>query len=282
MFALGGLTGGDGTQVTTLSRFDPNNNTWATLAPMRRAVSSNDAVYLNGKIYVPGGMLPSGLVITNHYAYDIATDAWQQVFEPPTSVVYAAIVADPTRNRYYRIGGRNSATSTIISPEVQVYDVKTNQWTELSPIPERRFGHEAVMVDGKILVAGGAERFDLGKYTCWKYDPATDFWTQMASLNKKRRFAASALGTDDKGNPLWFLFGGDDPDTGIPLDDGEVYDVRNDRWLPLDDSFRLGKARTQMASVTLNGKLYAMGGAVLSDDGKAYVISPTGRDAQCQ
>ncbi len=275
LFALGGLTGGDGTQVTTLSRFDPNNNTWTTLAPMRRAVSSNDAVYLNGKIYVPGGLLSSGLVITNHYAYDIATDAWQQVFEPPTSVVYSALVADPAQNRYYRIGGRNSAVSTIISPEVQVYDVKTNAWTELSPLPERRFGHEAVMVDGKILVAGGAERFDLGKYTCWKYDPATDFWTQIASLNKKRRFAASALGTDDKGNPLWFLFGGDDPDTGLPLDDGEVYDVRNDRWLPLDDSFRLSKGRTQMASVTLNGKLYAMGGAVLSDDGKAYVISPT-------
>jgi uncharacterized protein (TIGR03437 family) len=94
-------------------------------------------------------------------------------------------------------------------------------------------------------------------------------------LNKARRFAASALGTDADGNPLWFLFGGDDPNTGVPFDDGEVYDVRNNRWLPLDDSFRLSKARTQIGSVTLSGQLYAMGGAVLSEDGRAYVISPT-------
>ena len=152
--------------------------------------------------------------------------------------------------------------------------MKANDWTELSGIPEPRYGHEAVMIEGKLLVAGGADR-NGGKRICWRYDPATDFWTPLASLNKARRFAASAVGTDAQGNLLWFLFGGDDPNTGIPFDDGEVYDVRNDRWLPLDDSFRLSKGRTQLSSVTLNGKLYAMGGAVLSDDGKAYVISPT-------
>ncbi|MFN7927971.1 MAG: M36 family metallopeptidase [Blastocatellia bacterium] len=272
IYTLGGLTGAAGTTVNTLARFEPGNNTWTTLAPMKRTVSSNDAVYLNGKIYVPGGMLSSGLVITNHQVYDLATNAWKEVLEPPTSVIYSTLVADTAQNRYYRIGGRNANNSSAISPELFVYDVKANEWTELSPLPEARYGHEAVFINGRIFVAGGADR-STGLRTCWQYDPATDFWTPFASLNKKRRFAASALGSDAQGNPLWFLLGGDDPDTGAPLPDGEVYDVRNDRWLPLDDSFRLSKGRTQMASVTLNGKLYAMGGAVLSDDGKAYVIS---------
>ena len=274
LYALGGLTGAAGTTVNTLSRFDPGSNMWTTLAPMKRTVSSNDAVFLNGKIYVPGGLLSSGLVITNHQVYDIAANTWSEVLEPPSSVIASAIVADAKNNLYYRIGGRRSTTSTTITPEVLFYDVKANQWTEVSPMPDSRYGHEAVLIDGKILVAGGADR-NAGLRQCWQYDPVTDFWTQRANLNKARRFAASALGTDADGNPLWFLFGGDDPNTGVPFDDGEVYDVRNDRWLPLDDSFRLSKARTQMASVTLNGRLYAMGGAVLSEDGRAYVISPT-------
>ncbi len=228
LFALGGLTGAAGTTVNTLSRFDPSNNTWTTLAPMKRTVSSNDAVYLNGKIYVPGGVLASGLVITNHQVYDLVTNAWTEVLEPPSSVQDTALVADAKNNAYYRVGGRRSSSSTTVSPELLVYAPQANQWTELSPIPEARYGHDAVLIDGKLYVAGGADR-NTGKRIGWRYDPATDFWTQIASLNKARRFAASALGTDDKGNPLWFLFGGDDPNTGIPLDDGEVYDVRNDR-----------------------------------------------------
>ncbi len=271
LFALGGLSGGSGTTVNTLSRFDLGTNNWTNLAPMIRTVSGHDAALLNGKIYVPGGALASGLVITNHQVYDIATDKWTEVLEPPVSSQFYALVADAKSNVYYRIAGSRLGLSNPI-PDLLRYDIKTNAWKQLSDIPEPRYGHEAAMIDGKIYVAGGADR-NGGKRIGWVYDPATDFWTQIASLNRARRFAASVVGSDPAGNPLWFVFGGDDPNTSIPLSDGEVYDVRNDRWIPLDDSFDLSTARTHAASVALNGKLYALGGAVLSDDGRAYVIS---------
>ncbi len=271
LFALGGLSGGSGTTVNTLSRFDLGTNTWTTLAPMIRTVSSGDAVFLNGKIYVPGGVLGSGLVITNHQVYDIATNSWTEVLEPPVSSQFYTLVADAKNNVYYRVAGSRLGLSNPI-PDLWLYDIKANAWTQWSDIPEPRYGHEAAWIDGKIYVAGGADRSG-GKRRCWRYNPATDFWEEIASLNRARRFAASAVGADPAGNPLWFVFGGDDPNTGIPLSAGEVYDVRNDRWLALDDSFALSVARTQAASAVLNGKLYALGGAVLSDDGRAYVIS---------
>ncbi len=271
LFAMGGLSGSTGTTVNTLSRFDLGTKTWTTLAPMIRTVSSGDAAFLNGKIYVPGGVLGSGLVITNHQVYDVATDKWTEVLEPPVSSQFYALVADAKSNVYYRVAGSRLGLSNPIS-DLLAYDVKANAWTQLSDIPEPRYGHEAAMIDGKIYVAGGADRSG-GKRLCWVYDPATDLWSQIASLNRARRFAVSAVGSDPTGNPLWFVFGGDDPNTSIPLSDGEVYDVRNNRWIVLDESFNLSAGRTQAAAVAVNGKLYALGGAVLSDDGKAYVIS---------
>jgi uncharacterized protein (TIGR03437 family) len=271
LFALGGLSGGAGTTVNTLSRFDLGTNTWANLAPMIRTISGHEAAVLNGKLYVPGGALASGLVITNHQVYDLAANKWTEVLEPPVSAQFYALVADAKNNVYYRIAGSRSGLSNPI-PDMLLYDIKTNAWTPLSDIPEPRYGHEAALIGDKIYVAGGADR-NGGKRMGWRYDPATDLWTQTASMNRARRFAVSAVGSDATGNPLWFVFGGDDPNTGLPLSDGEVYDVRNNRWMALDDSFALRVARTQAASVTVNGKLYALGGAVLSDDGRAYVIS---------
>jgi uncharacterized protein (TIGR03437 family) len=271
LFTLGGLTGASGTTVNTLTRFDVGANSWTTLAPMIRAVSGHDAVLLNGKMYVPGGALGSGLVITNHQVYDVATDKWTEVLEPPVSSQFYALVADAKNNAYYRIAGSRLGLSNPIA-DLLHYDIKANSWTQLSDLPEPRYGHEAAWIDGSIYVAGGADR-NGGKQRCWRYDPATDFWTEVASLNRARRFAVNAVGSDPAGNPLWFVFGGDDPNTGLPLSNGEVYDVRNDRWIVLDDSFALSVGRTQLASATLHGKLYALGGAVLSDDGRSYAIS---------
>ncbi len=271
LFALGGLTGSAGTTVNRLVRFDPGNNIWTTLAPMPRAVSSTAATFLNGKIYVPGGTLSSGLVISNQQVYDVANNRWAEVLEAPSSSNFFALATDATQGVYYRVSGSAVGITRPIS-DMLAYDVQANAWTQLSDMPEPRYGHEAAFIAGQVFVAGGADRSG-GKRNCWRYDPITDTWSQIASLNKARRFAISAVGSDAAGNPLWFIFGGDDPNTSLPLSDGEVYDLRNNRWLPLDNSFNLSAGRTQLASAVLNGKLYAAGGAILSDDGKAYVIS---------
>jgi uncharacterized protein (TIGR03437 family) len=92
------------------------------------------------------------------------------------------------------------------------------------------------------------------------YNPATQQWSDIAPLNRARVYAAGTVFQDNAGNPYWLLVGGQDPIAGGILGTAEVYDVRNNRWLSLDDSFNLTTARTQTSGATVGEYFYVVGG----------------------
>ena len=171
----------------------------------------------------------------------------------------------------YRMGGSRRNVSTPIS-DLLMYETKANSWEQLPEMPEPRYGHEAVFINGKIPIAGGASRSG-GLTRCWQYDVKTGLWSQIAAMNRARRFAASGLGTDDSGRPIWLVFGGDDPNSSQPLADGEAYDIENNRWIQLDESFNFSAGITSAASAIINSKLYVAGGATLPANSQSYIVS---------
>ena len=244
---------------------------WVSLAAMPLAVSGTEAAFLNGKIYVPGGVLESGLVITNLQLFDIASNSWSQKLEAPTASQWFALATDADNGMIYRIGGSRRNVTAPIS-DVLMYDTKANSWEQLPEMPEPRYGHEAVFLNGKILIAGGANRSG-GLTRCWQYDVTTGLWSQIAAMNRARRFAVSGLGSDASGRPFWFVFGGDDPNSSQPLADGEAYDIENNRWIQLDESFNFSAGKTSAATAIINSKLYVAGGATLPLNSQSYVVS---------
>ena len=271
LFAMGGIA--QGSTVNTAFRYDSASGVWNSIASVPLAVSGTEAALLNGQIYVPGGVLASGLVITNMQLYDIALNSWSQKLEAPTAAQWFALATDSANGIFYRIGGSRRGLTAPIS-DLLMYDAKANSWEQLPEMPEPRYGHEAVFFNGKILVAGGANRSG-GLTRCWQYDVKTGLWSQIAEMNRARRFAVSGLGSDASGRPLWFVFGGDDPNSSQPLADGEAYDIENNRWIQLEESWNFSAGKTSAATAIMNSKLYVAGGANLPANSQSFAISDT-------
>jgi uncharacterized protein (TIGR03437 family) len=257
LYAIGGRTSTpSSTGINTLHRFDPNNNSWLTLAALPVPLSNGEAIHLNGKIYVPGGQTDT-TAITTLYVYDIATNVWTTAANAPLPGSAYSGGTDTAQGIIYVTGGLNSSSTGIAN--VRAYDVKADSWATLTPMNTARYSHEAAFIDGKLYVAGG---FGLagGLTNGEVYDPATQRWTNIAPLNRARAYAASTIFKDTAGNSYWLLAGGEDASTVTTLGAAEVYDVKNNRWLTLDDSFNLTTARTQTNGAMVGEYFYVLGG----------------------
>ena len=126
IYAIGGRTGVgvNSVYINTVEEYDPNLDTWVNKTspmPTTRAFSGGVAV-LNGAIYVVGGLLNGGNVISTVEAYHPALDgspnAWTTEPSMPTARAncHAAVVAG--NNSLYSVGGASDGAATAGQPFV--------------------------------------------------------------------------------------------------------------------------------------------------------------------
>ena len=265
IYAIGGRTSAtSSTTVATVDRFDPAQNSWIILSPsvapppLPTGLNGGEAVFLNGKIYLPGGFTSASSLSQSHFVFDVTANTWSNAADVPAGLFLYALAADGARGVYYLTGGNNNIGGAVAT--VRAYNPATNAWSDLPPMSRARYGHEAAMIDGKLYVVGGFGTTG-GLSSGEVYDFTTQKWSPIASLSRPRNFAASGVGKDPAGNPLWFVAGGEDPSNNTPFANMEVYDVRNNRWITLDNSFNMSIPHTQVGSVVLGGMLYVVAGA---------------------
>lgn len=257
LYAIGGRTNPANTTATNIvRRFDPSNNTWTTLASLPILLSSGRATYLNGKIYVFGGQTEAATVNTV-YIYDIASNSWTTGANAPVAASAYAMGTDTARGIVYVAGGLDNQTLALTN--LSAYDIKTNSWSVLPGLKTARYGHEATFIEGKLYVAGGTGIAG-GLTNCEIFDTATQQWSNGATLNRPRAYAASTAFKDAFGNSYWFLVGGQDASTVTTIGTAELYDVRNNRWLALSDAVNLLTTRTQINGATIGDYFYVIGG----------------------
>jgi uncharacterized protein (TIGR03437 family) len=258
IYRIGGIQLITGTPTTaTVQRLDTTAAApvWTDVAPLPTGLSLPNAAFIRGKIYVPGGIDPTGQRTNRHFVYDIATNTWttQADVPAPTPASSYVLAADEARGIYYYTGGF-IPTGRISA--VRSFDPATNSWAELPPMGTARNLHRASLIAGKLYVAGGIG--NTGTLASAEvFDFSTRQWTPIAPMNRPRSAAASFVGRDGSGNPLWFIVGGTDG-TGALLG-AEVYDVRNNRWIVLDNSFGLPTPRTTVGSATVGNFFYVYG-----------------------
>lgn len=91
--------------VASLEVYDPEAESWKTLAPLPQAAGGIAATSVDGKLYVFGGeqWVPKQAVIAEAWVYDPALDRWTSVPDMPTP--RHGMAAGAIDNQIYVIGG---------------------------------------------------------------------------------------------------------------------------------------------------------------------------------
>eukprot|EP00823_Brevimastigomonas_motovehiculus_P005505 TRINITY_DN406_c0_g1_i1.p1 TRINITY_DN406_c0_g1~~TRINITY_DN406_c0_g1_i1.p1 ORF type:complete len:193 (-),score=49.92 TRINITY_DN406_c0_g1_i1:111-629(-) len=75
-----------------------------------------------------------------------------------------------------------SGMSIKLTKSMEIYDIKSNTWTEGSPLPRKLASQSAIVDGGFIYLFGGAERQDESRSTVYRYSPKSDEWLEMEGL----------------------------------------------------------------------------------------------------
>ena len=122
---------------------------------------------------------------------------------------------------------------------------------------------QAVLPDGRVLVAGGQTSVAIGSSptaTAELYNPATETWTNTAPMSTARVFAATIRLASGK----VLVIGGTDKDPAAPLNTAEIYDPAAGAWAAAG-SMTVGRA-LPMAGLIADGKVLVTGGGSKSSE----------------
>lgn len=172
----------------------PAGKGWGTRAPLLEANSEMAVAELAGKVYVIGGYPSTRVTVGTVQVYDPRTDRWELTTPLPRAINHPMAAA--ANGKLYLIGGQQTARG---DPEhagfvdtVFEYDPVKATWTRRASMPKARSAGAAVVIGGKIYVAGG--RPPRG-HDFAVYDPSADQWTTLPDLPTQRNhLAAAAIG----------------------------------------------------------------------------------------
>jgi len=168
-------------------------------------------------------------------------------------------------NKLYVMSGFYNANYEV-TLQAEVYDVVANTWTPMANIPEA-ITHTGTVVDGDYLyIVGGYVGTHPGPITdhAWRYHIPSNTWSPFVPLP-----AARGAGTLVRLDRELHFFG------GCVRVNGTVLNDTPEHWtLNLDAATPAWVARAPLPSPTnhlggaaLNGKVYAIGGQLLGDEG---------------
>lgn len=132
--------------ISSTFEYDPATNTWDTnKSPAPFGNAQYTVASLGGKLYT----LTSG----SFAEYTPATNRWIIRPSPPHTLSQMRLVAVPTKNKLYAIGGYSASD---IHDTVQEYDPASNVWTTQVSVPVPRHSTTTAEVGGKVYVFGGS------------------------------------------------------------------------------------------------------------------------------
>ncbi len=264
IYAIGGAPRNQ-VVTATVEEYDPATDTWTTKAGMRTPRAFFGASVVNGRIYAIGGWAQGGAYLSSCEEYDPVANTWTTKASMSTGRCFLSTAA--VGGKIYvlgggtRVGGNSPNDPTMTLLTVEEYDPVADTWTRKADLPRLHGGPGAACeADGTIYFAGAGDTLmigtgsDRGVPLVDAYDPATDTWTTKASMLTARAFFSSCAT-----NGKIYAIGGcvtgaynSSETSGV-----EAYDLATDTWSWMPD---MQFKRKGLASVIVNGRIYAIGG----------------------
>ncbi len=182
----------------------------------------------------------------------------------PASTKRTEVAAAALDGRIYVVGGfeqpgLSNVLHLAITSAVEAYDPATDRWTAKAPLPVGLHHAGIGAVGRRLYVIGGYKQSGLSVWqavaTVYAYDPASDTWTERASMPTAR--GALAVAVHD--GRLYAIGGYDGKANSAAV---EVYDPEADQWTARAP---LPTPRDHLAAAAVSGKIYAIGGRLKGD-----------------
>jgi N-acetylneuraminic acid mutarotase len=245
----------------SLWSYDPASDEWERKADLPAAVHHPNAAVAAGKIVIAGFLQnPFFDPDPRVFLYDPATDEWTNGQSMPPGTERGGAQVAAVGSRVFVFGGLRRG---VVS-DASVYDVDTDAWSELPPLPAPRDHGVAGAIDGVVYIAGGREgSIASHRPTLYAFDNGV--WREEAPLPTSRAGTAGAVLSG-----RLFVFGGE----GNPEDPNrvfaevEAYDPETGAWEPFP---AMPTPRHGMGAAVLDGMLFVPGGG--DRDGFATVAT---------
>jgi N-acetylneuraminic acid mutarotase len=168
--------------------YDPLADTWTVTSPVYPHGVQHTATLLpDGRVLVVGGCIGSGICTNQVELFDPQTNAWTEAAPLASDLgSHAAVLLDDGR---VLVAGGAGSTGAAAGGVGQVYDPLTNIWTVTGPMVLGRAQAPMIkLLDGRVLAASGISisGSPIALSSVEIYDPATNNWTEAASLAQPR------------------------------------------------------------------------------------------------
>lgn len=255
------LMGGRG--LKSVDRYDPVTNRWTQLGETPIEIHHFQPVVWNQRIYAIGAMtccFPEEPSIAEIYLYDPATDSWATGDTIPEARRRGGAAAVVRNDKIYLVGGNTLGHSGGHVNWFDRYDPSTGSWETLPDAPTARDHFHAVVVNDKLVVAGGRQSqlpnvFANTISTVDTYDFATGQWSTSTQLIPTPRAGAMVVAHDEEA----IVIGGESDTNVLAFDTVEAYNIVTDQWRALQS---LQQARHGGGAVVFNDELHVFVGSV--------------------
>lgn len=229
----GGLVANDGNYIgtNTAEVYDSASGTFAATASFARVGNylgyrwaATATALTDGKVLVAGGT-SQHFALSSAQLYDPVTGT----FAPAANMIASRVDHTATllpSGRVLLAGGTPGSSSPINSDSAEIYNPGTNTFAitagAMTSYLNGRYGATAtLLVDGKVLIAGGQDNAGNVLVTAELFDEGSGSFTATGNLGTARYAATASLLSDGK----VLIAGGADPsNTDYSIASAEVYD----------------------------------------------------------
>uniref|UniRef100_A0A7N6AQ36 BTB domain-containing protein n=1 Tax=Anabas testudineus TaxID=64144 RepID=A0A7N6AQ36_ANATE len=232
--------------LRTVECYDPKEDHWTFIAPMRTPRARFQMAVLMGQLYVIGGSNGHSDELSCGEAYDPHADEWAQIPELRTNRCNAGVCS--LNNKLYVVGGSDPCGQKGLK-NCDAFDPVTKTWSNCASLNIRRHQAAVCELDGFMYAIGGAESWNCLN-TVERYNPDNNTWTLVAPMNVARRGAAVAVHAGKL-----FVVGGFDGSHALRC--VEVYNPARNEWKMLGS---MTSSRSNAGVAMLGDTIYAVGG----------------------
>lgn len=198
--------------------------------------------------------------------YNVCTYRWEPLAPLPAPRANVGVAL--AGGKIYVVGGSSAsvdATTYQQYASVFAYDLATNRWTEVAPLPRPYAVMAVAAAAGKVYAFGGLDENSMASAQSYEYDPARNLWTAKTPMPGGPRYLAAAAAL----NGEIYVVGGWDERAAV-----EIYDPATDRWRA-GPPLQQGRHSLGLTAGP-DGYLYAVGGAISSSgEGSVERYTPT-------